>query len=133
MYVKAFIVNENKCLKPFFLEQHINIVNTVTLQNFWYFGYRERIIKALILILVCVFVVCLHREKKRIYTNLTSILAAAELGVCNIFNCLKKFVRLFSTAVKGRDGLTLSLKTCFPKLFTCSCRRKASVSLYQKG
>ena len=29
MCVKAFIVNLNKCLKPFFLEQHINIVNTV--------------------------------------------------------------------------------------------------------
>ena len=26
MYVKAFIVNVNECLKPFFLEQHINIV-----------------------------------------------------------------------------------------------------------
>ena len=34
MYVKAFIVNVNKCLKPFFLEQHINIVNIVTLQAF---------------------------------------------------------------------------------------------------
>ena len=33
MYVKAFIVNVNKCLKPFFLEQHINIVNIVTLQS----------------------------------------------------------------------------------------------------
>ena len=28
VYVKAFIVNVNKFLKPFFLEQHINIVNT---------------------------------------------------------------------------------------------------------
>ena len=36
MYVKAFKVNVNKCLKPFFLEQHINIVNTVTLQSFLY-------------------------------------------------------------------------------------------------
>ena len=35
MYVKAFIVNVNKRLKPFFLEQHINIVNRVTLQCFW--------------------------------------------------------------------------------------------------
>ena len=33
VYVKAFIVNLNKCLKPFFLEQHINIVNRVTLQS----------------------------------------------------------------------------------------------------
>ena len=33
VYVKAFIVNVNKCLKPFFLEQHINIVNRVTLQS----------------------------------------------------------------------------------------------------
>ena len=36
MYVKAFIVNVTKCLKPFFLEQHINIVNKVTLQRFWF-------------------------------------------------------------------------------------------------
>ena len=36
MYVKAFIVNVNKCLKPFFLEQHINIVNIVTLQSVWF-------------------------------------------------------------------------------------------------
>ena len=36
MYVKAFIVNVNKRLKPFFLEQHINIVNRVTLQSFWF-------------------------------------------------------------------------------------------------
>ena len=36
VYVKAFIVNVNKCVKPFFLEQHYNIVNTVTLQSFWY-------------------------------------------------------------------------------------------------
>ena len=28
MYVKACIVNVNKPLKPFFLEQHINIVNS---------------------------------------------------------------------------------------------------------
>ena len=35
VYVKAFIVNVNKCLKPLFLEQHINIVNRVTLQSFW--------------------------------------------------------------------------------------------------
>ena len=25
MYVKAFVVNVNKCLKTFFLEQHINV------------------------------------------------------------------------------------------------------------
>ena len=36
MYVKAFIINVNKCLEPFFLEQHINIVNRVTLQCFWF-------------------------------------------------------------------------------------------------
>ena len=30
MYVKASIVKVNKCPKPFFLEQHINIANTVT-------------------------------------------------------------------------------------------------------
>ena len=36
VHVKAFIVNVNKCLKPFFLEQHINIVNRVTLQSFWF-------------------------------------------------------------------------------------------------
>ena len=34
VYVKAFKVNVNKCPKPFFLEQHTNIVNTVTLQSF---------------------------------------------------------------------------------------------------
>ena len=34
VYVKAFIVNVNKRLKPFFLEQHINIENRVTLQCF---------------------------------------------------------------------------------------------------
>ena len=33
VYVKAFIDNVNKCLKPFILEQHINIVNRVTLQS----------------------------------------------------------------------------------------------------
>ena len=31
VYVKAFIINVNKCLKPFFLEQHIDIVNRVKL------------------------------------------------------------------------------------------------------
>ena len=36
MFVKAFIVNVNKCLIPFFLDQHINIINTVTLQSFWF-------------------------------------------------------------------------------------------------
>ena len=36
MYIKVFIVNVNKCLKPFILEQHINIVNRVTLQSFWF-------------------------------------------------------------------------------------------------
>ena len=36
MYVKAFIVNVNKRMKPVFLEQHINIVNRVTLQSFWF-------------------------------------------------------------------------------------------------
>ena len=30
---KAFIVNVNKCLQPFFPKQYINIVNTVTLQS----------------------------------------------------------------------------------------------------
>ena len=34
VHVKAFIVNVNKCLKPFFPEQHINIVNRVPLQSF---------------------------------------------------------------------------------------------------
>ena len=36
MYVKAFIVNVYKRLKPFFLERHINIVNRVTPQSFWF-------------------------------------------------------------------------------------------------
>ena len=36
MHVKAFIVNVNKRLKPFFLEQHITIVNRGTLQSFWF-------------------------------------------------------------------------------------------------
>ena len=36
VHVKAFIVKVNKCLKLFFLEQHINIVNRVTLQSFWF-------------------------------------------------------------------------------------------------
>ena len=36
VHVKALIVNVNKCLKPFFLEQHINIVNRVMLQSFWF-------------------------------------------------------------------------------------------------
>ena len=36
MYVKAFIVHVNKRLKPFFLEQHINIVNRVTLLVYLY-------------------------------------------------------------------------------------------------
>ena len=35
-YVKAFIINVNKCLKPFFLEQHKNIAKRVTLQCFWF-------------------------------------------------------------------------------------------------
>ena len=47
VYVKAFIVNVNKCLKRFFLEQHINIVNRVTLQSFWLIcsclSYTQRI------------------------------------------------------------------------------------------
>ena len=34
VYVNAFIVNVNKCLKTFFLELHINIVNTVTPKAF---------------------------------------------------------------------------------------------------
>ena len=33
MFVKCFTVNVNKCLKPIFIEQNINIVNTVTLQS----------------------------------------------------------------------------------------------------
>ena len=36
VHFKAFTVNVNKCLKLFFLEQHINIVNRVTLQSFWF-------------------------------------------------------------------------------------------------
>ena len=39
VYVKAFLVNVHKCMKcmkPFFLEQHINIVNRVTFQRFWF-------------------------------------------------------------------------------------------------
>ena len=36
MYVKAFMINVNKRMKPFFLEQHITIVNRVTLQSFWF-------------------------------------------------------------------------------------------------
>ena len=36
VYVKAFIVNVNKCLEAFFLEQYINSVNKVTLQSFWF-------------------------------------------------------------------------------------------------
>ena len=32
VHVKAFIVNVNKCLKPFFLEHHINIVNRTPYQ-----------------------------------------------------------------------------------------------------
>ena len=36
VYVKVFMVNVSKRLKPFFLEQHINIVNRVTLQSFWF-------------------------------------------------------------------------------------------------
>ena len=35
VYDKAFKINVNKCPKPFFLEQHIDIVNRVTLQSFW--------------------------------------------------------------------------------------------------
>ena len=35
MYVKYFIVNVNKCLKPFFQEQNMDIVNKVTLQTFF--------------------------------------------------------------------------------------------------
>ena len=43
MFVKAFIVNVNKRLKPFFLEQHINSVNNVTLQSFWFiFNFVEK-------------------------------------------------------------------------------------------
>ena len=46
VYVKAFIVNVNKCLGPFFLEQHINIVNRVMLQRFWFIcsclSYNQR-------------------------------------------------------------------------------------------
>ena len=33
MFVKCFTVNVNKCLKPIFIEQNINIVNIVTLQS----------------------------------------------------------------------------------------------------
>ena len=35
VYAKAFIMNINKGLGPFFLEQLIDIVNRVTLQSFW--------------------------------------------------------------------------------------------------
>ena len=35
VYVKALIINVNKCLKPFFLEHHIDLVNRVTLQSIW--------------------------------------------------------------------------------------------------
>ena len=48
MYVKAFKVNVNKCLKPLFLEKHINIVNTVTLQSFWYISsLRPQVLRIL--------------------------------------------------------------------------------------
>ena len=36
VYVKAYIVNVNKRMKLFFLEQYSNIVNRVTLQSFWF-------------------------------------------------------------------------------------------------
>ena len=36
VYVKAFIVNRKNAWNPFFLEQHINIVNSVTLQSVWF-------------------------------------------------------------------------------------------------
>ena len=35
VYDKAFIINVNKCPKPFFLEHHIDIVNRGTLQSVW--------------------------------------------------------------------------------------------------
>ena len=35
VYDKAFIINVNKCPKLFFLAQHIDIVNSFTLQSFW--------------------------------------------------------------------------------------------------
>ena len=44
MYVKAFIVNVNKRLKPFFLEQHIKTVNTVTFQSVWYISSFDAIV-----------------------------------------------------------------------------------------
>ena len=47
MYVKAFIVNVNKRLKPFFLEQHINIVNRVTLQSFWFIFFLVVVINSM--------------------------------------------------------------------------------------
>ena len=43
MYVKAFIVNVNKSLKRFFLELHINIVNGITLQSFWFICIRRKL------------------------------------------------------------------------------------------
>ena len=36
MYVKACLVDVNKCMELFYLEQPINIVNRVTLQMFWF-------------------------------------------------------------------------------------------------
>ena len=47
MYVKAFIVIVNKRLKPFFLEQHINIVNRVTLQSFWFIFFLVIVINSM--------------------------------------------------------------------------------------
>ena len=44
MYV-YFIVNVNKCLKPFFLEQHTNIVNIVTLKSFWLICTRHKSVR----------------------------------------------------------------------------------------
>ena len=34
LYAKAFIVNVNSCMKPYFLQRHINILNRETLQSF---------------------------------------------------------------------------------------------------
>ena len=42
MFVKAFIVSVNKCLKSFFLGQCIDSVNTVMLQSFLFYCTNEQ-------------------------------------------------------------------------------------------
>ena len=92
MYVNAFAVYVNKCLKPFFLEQHINIVNRGMLQSLWFICSKPASFTLQIFVSLALSVVKVPKSRQNqhhstehlhvsfIHVHVTSIL------VCTKFN-----------------------------------------------